>query len=148
MNIVIVASQVQEKSEFTTQDIAGLCVVLMILALPLCCFIVDVISKIRKHKAEKKEFESMSQGIPTAADAKMLSSMVTPNTDSKTWREVCFKINKAIQQGQKEVTVNLGARQPEIPSEQFKAILCADPYNYKVESYVSNYAVIKWGDEE
>ena len=148
MNIAIVASQMQEQSEVTTQDIVGLCVVLMILALPLCYFIIEGIDKLIKHKAEKKEFESMSQGIPTAADAKMLSSMVMPNTDSKTWKEVCFKINKAIQQGQKEVTVNLGAEQPEIPSEQFKAILCAEPYNYKVESYVSNYAVIKWGDEE
>ena len=148
MNIAIVASQVSEQSEYTQQDIAGLCVGLMILALPLCYFIIGGISKIRKYKAEKKEFESMSQGIPTAADAKMLSSMVTPNTNSATWKEVCFKINKAIQEGQKEVTVNLGAKQPEIPSEQFKAILCAEPYNYKVESYVSNYAVIKWGDEE
>ena len=148
MNITIVALQVSEQSEYTQQDIAGLCVVLTILAMPLFCFIIDGIIKTRKRKAEKKEFESMSQGIPTAADAKLLSSMIAPDTDSKTWREVYFKINKAIQQGQKEVTVNLGAKQPEIPSEQFKAILCADPYNYKVESYTSNYAVIKWGDEE
>jgi hypothetical protein len=148
MNLAIVALQVPEQSEFTPQDIAGLCVVLTILAMPMFCCIIDCIIKTRKHKAEKKEFESMSQGIPTAADAKLLSSMVTPDTNSATWKEVCFKINKAIQAGQKEVTVNLGAKKPEIPSEQFKAILCADPYNYKVESYVSNYAVIKWGDEE
>ena len=146
MNMAIVAAQVSEQSEVTSGDILILILFVLLPIITLtACGIICGINSLIKHKTEKKEFELMSQGIPTAADAKFISSMVTPNTDSETWKEVYFKINKAIQQGQKEVTVNLGARKPEIPPEQFKAILCAKPYNYKVESYVSNYAVIKWG---